>query len=223
MPTETRGSSRPLRSDARRNREALLAAARTVFAARGVDAPLEAVAQHAGFAIGTLYRHFPTRDALLDVIVDEKLRAWVEFGEQAVARDDAWEGLVAYLEGICALQAVDRAFNDVACGAVLAADGSAPQRRRVADLVDQMLARARQAGVLRADFTVTDLALLVLANAGVAESTRSLRPTLWRRHLALALDALRPAAAHPLTEPPATPTELQRALVDPATAGPRRR
>ncbi|MGN9845538.1 TetR/AcrR family transcriptional regulator [Nonomuraea sp. H19] len=106
--------ARPLRRDAQRNRDALVDAARQVLAERGVDAPLEAVAKRAGVAIGTLYRHFPERGDLIDAILDEKVTAWTELARQALAVDDAWEGLVRFLEETCELQAKDRAFTELA-------------------------------------------------------------------------------------------------------------
>src|SRR3712207_594077 len=87
---------RPARRDAQRNREALLAAARMVLAERGVGAPLEAVAQRAGVAIGTLYRHFPVRAALIDTILTEKRQTWIEIGSHALAVEDPWAGFVYY-------------------------------------------------------------------------------------------------------------------------------
>src|ERR1039458_4951739 len=75
---------RTLRSDGRRNREALLAAARETFAEHGLNASLQHVARAAGVAIGTLYRHFPTRDDLLVAVFEEKMRIGGEHGEQAL-------------------------------------------------------------------------------------------------------------------------------------------
>src|SRR5215467_14501247 len=96
--------TRSMRSDARRNRDALLGAARAVFAEHGLDAPLEQVARRAGVAIGTLYRHFPTRVDLVQEIFECKLQAWLDAAERAVAMDDAWAGFTLYVETMCELQ-----------------------------------------------------------------------------------------------------------------------
>ncbi|TDC97433.1 TetR/AcrR family transcriptional regulator [Nonomuraea deserti] len=72
-----------------------------MLAERGIDAPLEAVAKQAGVAIGTLCRHFPERGDLIDAILDEKTAGWAELARQALSADDAWEGLVRFLERTC--------------------------------------------------------------------------------------------------------------------------
>src|ERR1700712_345488 len=103
---------RPLRRDAREHREKLLAAAQREFAARGVDASLEKIARDAGVAIGTLYRHFPTRLDLLLAAFEPRLREFLDAAEEALGLDDPWEGLVCYLENLFSVQAGDRGFND---------------------------------------------------------------------------------------------------------------
>lgn len=112
-PTPTK-TARPLRRDAQRNRDALVDAARTIFASEGLDAPLEQIARQAGVAIGTLYRNFPTRMDLVEAIFVGKLRTWLESAEQALSMDDAWQAFAYYLEKLCELQAHDRGFNDLA-------------------------------------------------------------------------------------------------------------
>jgi len=189
------GQPRPLRRDAQRNRAALLDAARATFAERGLDAPLEAVAQRAGVAIGTLYRHFPARADLVDAIVIEKLGTWAEAGQQALETDDPWDGFVHLLRRMCELQSQDRAFNQVACrddGSDASPDTTA-LRRRIMEQMTSVVRRAQEAGALRRDFGLDDMALLVLANAGVAEGTAD--PARWRRHVELMMDALRATPA----------------------------
>ena len=105
--------SRPLRRDAQRNREALLVAAKEVFAARGLDAPLEDIARAAGVSIGTLYNRFPTRSELVDAALIETVEASVASAEQALAHPDAWQGLVEHLTAIGELQARHRGFTDI--------------------------------------------------------------------------------------------------------------
>src|ERR1700737_4909484 len=105
---------RPLRRDAQRNRELLVAAAREVFAQRGVDVALDEIARRAGVSIGTLYNRFPTRAALVEAVFVDRLEAVVALGEEALLMADPWEGFVHCLQGICELQAADRGYNDVA-------------------------------------------------------------------------------------------------------------
>ena len=89
-----------LRRDAQANRVALLAAAQARFAADGLDASLVQIAKDAGLAIGTLYRHFPTRLDLIQAVSAEKLQRWLQAAERADALDDAWQGFVAFIEAM---------------------------------------------------------------------------------------------------------------------------
>ncbi|ETK34197.1 TetR/AcrR family transcriptional regulator [Microbispora sp. ATCC PTA-5024] len=204
--------TRPLRRDAVRNREALLAAAREVLAERGADAPLEAVARRAGVAIGTLYRHFPARADLVDAILLEKLRTWAAIGREAAAAADPWEAFVHYLRRVCETQAGDRAFEDLACRRVLEGKEAGDVRAEVYRLTTGVIDRARAAGRLRTDFTLSDLSFVVWGASRVHEMTASVRPGLWRRHLELILDALRAENAHDLSEPPLGSEELAALL-----------
>ena len=103
---------RPLRRDARERRDRLIAAAQREFAARGVDASLEKIARDAGVAIGTLYRHFPTRLDLLMAAFEPRLQEFLDGATKALEIDDPWEGFVSYLENLFGVQAGDRGFND---------------------------------------------------------------------------------------------------------------
>jgi AcrR family transcriptional regulator len=103
---------RPLRRDARESRDKLTAAAQAEFAAHGVDASLEKIARDAGVSIGTLYRHFPTRLDLLMAALRPRLQEFVDGADKAVEMDDPWDGFVAYLDNLFAVQAGDRGFND---------------------------------------------------------------------------------------------------------------
>jgi AcrR family transcriptional regulator len=211
-----------MRKDALRNRESIVAAARTAFAAHGLDAPLESVARQAGVAIGTLYRHFPTRLDLVESVFTEKTAAWVEAAEQALALPDAWDGFAYYLERVCELQADDRGFNDVASMRLAAACGLESTKDRAYQLARQIVARAHQAGTLRSDVTAEDIAFLLWASTRINEATCSIAPRAWRRHLGLMLDAFRAENAHPLPEPPLRPqqvAEAMQALGDPCRAG----
>src|SRR4029450_10126524 len=107
MTTSDRPAPRPLRLDARRNREAIVQAARQVFCDHGLEAPLEQIARQAGVGIATLYRRFPNRAALLDAVLGDTVQAHVDVAEQAVAMDDPSEGVAFSLEQSCRLPAAD--------------------------------------------------------------------------------------------------------------------
>ena len=193
-------SDRPLRADAARNREKLLAAAVDVFAERGLDAPLEEIARRAGVSIGTLYNRFPNRDALLDAIFPERLGALNRLADAALADDDPWRGFVTFVEGVLDMQARDRGLGDALSrqGAVTPEVAAACARGFAH--VDRIVDRAHRAGRLRADFTVADLSVLVTAMSRFLRETSATAPDAWRRCLAFHLDGLRPEAAHPLPD-----------------------
>lgn len=178
---------KPLRADAARNRAKLLAAAAQVFGARGLDAPLEHIAKRAGVSIGTLYAHFPTREALFDAIFPERLAALDRVAEAALADSDPWQGFVTFLEGVFTLQAEDRGLNDAISRRVPLSGELDEVCTRGVGHADRIIARARQAGRLRADFTMADLAVLTSAVSQVIRTA----PEDWRRFLALYLDGVR--------------------------------
>jgi AcrR family transcriptional regulator len=101
------GSSgaRGLRADAERNRAAILAVARDVFAEQGLEAPLEMIAARAGVGIATLYRRFPTREKLVAAALVEKIALYAQAAEQALAVPDPWAGFAGFVQRICELQA----------------------------------------------------------------------------------------------------------------------
>src|SRR5712675_1407135 len=103
---------RPLRRDAQERRDKLLAAAQREFAAHGVDASLEQIARDAGVAIGTLYRHFPSRLDLLMAAFTPRLQEFLDGADRALQIDDPWDAFVEYLENLFRVQAGDRGFND---------------------------------------------------------------------------------------------------------------
>src|SRR5215217_9622277 len=105
-------STRPLRADAKRNRARILAAAAEVFAERGLDVSLDDIAAHAGVGIGTVYRRFPDKDALIDALFEEKIDRVVALADDALELADPWEGLTTFMRGMCRMQAEDRGFKD---------------------------------------------------------------------------------------------------------------
>ncbi|GEM29420.1 TetR family transcriptional regulator [Nocardia neocaledoniensis NBRC 108232] len=202
---------KPLRSDAKRNRDALVTAARELFEERGLDAPLKDIAARAGVAIGTLYNRFPTRDELIAAAVDDRVGAGTRIAEEALEIDDPWESFVHLVEGICALQANDRILGDLA---LRAPPSPALERARAHghELMRRIIARAQQAGALRADWTLEDIAFITWSHTSVLTATASVAPDLWRRNLALILDGLRAKAAHPLPVPALTEDQLMQVM-----------
>jgi len=213
-PSDPPRPARPLRRDARRNRDAIVAAALQVFCDHGLEAPLEEIARRAGVGIGTLYRRFPSRVELLDAVLADTVQAHVDAAEQALAMDDPWEGFAFYLEQTCRLQASDRGLNDIMSMRLPRATVVEAAKRRLYRLVQEIVVRAQQAGQLRADVTQEDLVFLHWANSRILQATRAAgAPDAWRRHLGLLLDGFRADRAHRLPEPPLSPRQVYRAML----------
>jgi AcrR family transcriptional regulator len=204
---------RPLRRDAREHRERLLAAAQREFAARGVDASLEKIARDAGVAIGTLYRHFPTRLDLLMAAFQPRLREFLDGATKALEMDDPWEGFAFYLENLFRVQAGDRGFNDFLSRRFT--DNAETERihDQMCREIGEVLARAQEAGEARPDITQADIVNLIWSNGRIIDATSATAPNAWRRYLYLMLDAYRAERAHPLPEPPMTDQQLYDAMV----------
>ena len=214
MTTTDRPGTRPLRRDAQRNRDAILTAARQLFCDHGLEAPLEQIARRAEVGIATLYRHFPSREALLDAVLADTVQAHVEVAEQALAMDDPWEGFAFYLEQTCRLQAADRGLNDIMGMRFPHATATEAAKARLFEVVAQVVDRAQQSGQLRADLTLEDLALVTWANSRILQAGRAAgAPDVWRRHLGLLLDGFRADRAHPLPQPPLSPRQVHRAML----------
>jgi AcrR family transcriptional regulator len=202
---------RPLRSDAERNRVAILAAARAVFAAQGLEAPLEEIALRAGVGIGTLYRRFPAREQLVAAALVDKIGEFALAAEQALADPDPWAGFAGYVERICELQAGDRGLADLLSMALPADEEVSRLRALANDRAVQLIERAKAAGKLRADFAGEDLLVLLIANSAVVHVTRADAPGTWRRFVALLLDAFRDSGGQPLPPAPSA-AQLTQAM-----------
>ena len=199
--------SRPLREDARRNRDRLLAAARELFAARGVEVAMADIARHAGVSNGTLYNRFPTREDLIEAVFIDRLETMVALAGRALADDDPWRGLAGYLTAVCELQAADRGFNEVAARGLPPSPAAQRLQEEGQAAIARLLDRAKEAGELRADLALEDLAFVIWGISRTVEMTAGFAPRLWRRHLALLLDGFRAEGAHPLPEPPLRPEQ----------------
>jgi AcrR family transcriptional regulator len=210
--SEIAGEQRGTRSHARRNHEALVAAAREVFAERGADASLEEIARRAGVGVGTLYRHFASREVLVEAVFERRIGMFVELAEAAVAEQDAWLAFVGFLERMLEIQARDRLLKDVllrAPGGSSSVDRARAELRRLFEL---MLERARDQGRLREDFAFADLIPLLWSFSTVIDATAEVAPEAWRRHLHWLLDGLRAEAATPQTQAPLSAEQLQAAI-----------
>ena len=201
-----------LRKDAQRNRDLLVAAARRAYATRGLDVPLEDIAKDAGVSIGTLYNRFPSRGALIDAALADKVASAIALAEEATTMADPWAAFAWFLEHTCEVQATDRGYNEL-CARTLA---DAPEIERLKarghELVATIVERAQRSGQLRADFADGDFAFILWSTTTIINATAATAPGAWRRHLAFLLDGLRAGAAHPLPRKALGPAEVAEAM-----------
>ncbi|MFK4544259.1 AcrR family transcriptional regulator [Streptomyces tendae] len=217
------------RRDARRNRELLLEAAHEVFTEQGLDAPLDVIARRAGVGNATLYRHFPTRAALVDAVFRDSLTGTMDAGERARKAPDAWAGLTAYLEAVFSTLAADRGSNDLMTTHLRGVESLEAVHEHNRTTVHALLSRLRDEGTVRADVTTEDVlfGLAALGRAvpaltaattppadGAAPPAATVTPPeAWRRPLALFLAGLRTApVAGALPVPALTAAELGEVL-----------
>jgi AcrR family transcriptional regulator len=200
MSTE---AARPLRRDAERNRQRILAAARAVFAERGLDVSMDDIARAAGVGVGTVYRRFPDKDQLIDALFEDEMAGMVEFVERCLAMDDPWEGFVTFLTELCGRQSSDRGLKELLLSAGRGHAEIERAREALVPLVTELVDRAKAAGALRADVEATDLPLIQVALGAVVDYAGEVDPEVWRRVLGVVLDGLRPAreATEPLPVP----------------------
>jgi AcrR family transcriptional regulator len=203
---------RPLRSDAERNRRLVLEAAAEAFAERGIDVGMAEIARRAGVGNATVFRRFPTKDALVLAIFEDRIAETLAAADEAAVIDDPWDALVHILERSAELQARDRGFFQATEQHLLKHPELLAHHRKIVDAVDPLVARAQGSGALRDDVTTLDVLGLTKAAVACVLPSPELRADGWRRPLALMLDGLRPGSATPLPLPPITYEEAERAL-----------
>jgi AcrR family transcriptional regulator len=209
----TPGSDGPgLRSDAQRNRERVIEAARDVFAEQGLEASTNEIARRAGVGVATLFRRFPTRDDLIAAAFAAKMTAYSVAIDEALADPDPWNGFCGYIERVCQMQADDRGFADVLTMTFPTAKAFEEERNQSAHKLTELLDRAKAAGRLRQDFAHQDVPLILMANAGVVTATRDAAPDAWRRLVGYLIQSFAAEAAQPLPDPP-TRRQMYRALM----------
>jgi AcrR family transcriptional regulator len=173
----------PLRADARRNREKILRAAREAFAASGLAVPLDVIASRAGVGPGTVYRHFPTKEALFQAVVAERVADLVTEARRRGDAADAGEAFFGFLARLGAEGAAKRDTSD-------AMTVPGPLRAALHDALAVLLSRAQAVGAVRPGITATDL--LILLKGLLAATGDGADPDVAGRLLAVLTDGLRP-------------------------------
>lgn len=216
MSSTTDKPERPLRADAERNRQRILDAATAEFAERGLSVTMDAVAARAGVGVGTVYRRFPEKSDLLQAVFDERLMEMVALADAALEREDAWAGLVEFIERGSEFQANSRALRQLVLGSPVGAEFAQRGRELLRPRVAELVRRARESGELRDDVDTIDVPLIQLMVATIMDLTSEVAPETWRRMLAIVIDGLRTSRDQPsaLPAPALEPAQFSRALVD---------
>jgi AcrR family transcriptional regulator len=198
-----------LRSDARDNRLRILMVARAAFAAEGLDVPIREIARRAGVGVATVYRHFPTKAALLAEAFAEQLTLCSTIVEEGLAAPDPWEGFCLVLEKLMEVHALDRGFARAFTSQLPDAAGFASDRDRTLRLLLDLVRRAKEAGALRSDFVLEDMSLALMANDGIRAESPATRVAASRRFAALMIQSFQ-ARPVPMPLPRAVRLPLSR-------------
>ncbi|MEN3611713.1 TetR/AcrR family transcriptional regulator [Plantactinospora sp. DSM 117369] len=190
------------RADMVRNRRLLLDAATAAFAEHGVEVPIGEIAQRAGLAKGTVFRHFASKEDLLAAIMLQMLDQLVRTAERLLGAADAAAALREFMTDGVEVLAADRAFCEVIGRPSLQHSEVRDAIDRLCDAAEALTARAREEGAVRGDITGTDIVLLLGGIHQTAAPLLPAQPQAWRRYLELALDGLRTTNARDLPHRP---------------------
>jgi AcrR family transcriptional regulator len=189
-----------LRADARRNREAVVAAARKLFADQGLDAQMPDGARVAKVGVGTVYRHFPAKDDLIAAMAAERFERLAEKAREDLEMEDAWEGISDFIRYSAQIQADDRGLCEVM--------GSRPEVMEAAalaaglpELCERLVERAQKAGELRRDLQWEDIPMIACGLGRITQATMGPATGRWPRLVEIILDGLRSPGSRKLPAP----------------------
>jgi AcrR family transcriptional regulator len=189
-----------LRADARRNREAVVVAAKKLFADQGLDAQMPDVAKAAKVGVGTVYRHFPTKEDLIAALAAERFERLAEKAREGLEAEDPWQGLCDFIRFSAQIQADDRGLCEVM--------GSRPEVMNESafavgldDLCDKLVKRAQRSGDLRKDLEWEDIPMIVCGVGRITQVEAGPGTGRWPRLVEVILDGLRAPARGKLPKP----------------------
>jgi AcrR family transcriptional regulator len=193
-------SSGTLRADARRNREAVIAAAKKLFADQGLDAQMPDVARAAKVGVGTVYRHFPAKDDLIAAMAAERFERLAEKAREDLEKEDAWEGISDFIRYSAQIQADDRGLCEVM--------GSRPEVMEAAaiaaglpELCERLVERAQKSGELRRDLQWEDIPMIACGLGRITQAAMGPATGRWPRLVEIILDGLRAPGSRKLPAP----------------------
>jgi AcrR family transcriptional regulator len=182
--------ARALRADARRNREAVLLAAKRLFADEGLDAQMPDVARRAHVGVGTVYRHFPTKDDLIAALVTERFERLAQKAREAVESEDPWTGLADFIRFAAQIQADDRGLCEV-MGSRQEMMNAAASAAGLPELADQLVKRAQRSNQLRRDLVWEDIPMIACGVGRIIHGEVGPGTGRWPRLVEIILDGLR--------------------------------
>ena len=194
------GIAHALRADARRNREAIIVAAKKLFADEGLDAQMPDVAKAAKVDVGTVYRHFPTKEDLIAALAADRFERLAEKAREGVATEDPWEGLCNFIRYSAEIQAEDRGLCEVM--------GSRPEVMSAAafavgldKLCDKLVKRAQRSGDLRKDLDWQDIPMIACSLGRITAAEAGPAVGRWPRLVKIVIDGLRAPGGSKLPKP----------------------
>ncbi|MDQ4048776.1 MAG: TetR/AcrR family transcriptional regulator, partial [Actinomycetota bacterium] len=194
MTTTQKAQAPALRADARRNRERILAAARKEFAEHGLDVHMEQIARGAGVGVGTVYRHFPAKENLVQALADERFARFAELAGAALDDADPWNAFCELMRESARVTAEDRALSE-AMDQLAGLCTTAAEKAGLFELVNELIERAKASGAIRADFTAADVPSLMRGLARATAPQDNGPPAMsWERYLEIMLAGLGPPA-----------------------------
>jgi AcrR family transcriptional regulator len=185
---------RPLRADARRNRERVITAAGVVFAEHGRDAQMDDVAKRAGVGVGTVYRHFPTKEALIEALAVDRFEKILAVAKEALLNPDPWASFEGAVWAGAELTASDRSFTEIVGEITGPMQLPEALERDMRETFGELMRRAQEAGELRADLVFDDIPMFMCGIGLGARKTHAC-PDAWKRHVAIVIDGLRASNA----------------------------
>lgn len=171
-------------------------AARELFATEGLGPSLNDVAHHAGVGVGTVYRRFPTKDALFEAIFIDGLDQLTQLAESALQQQDSWQGFAWFVEQMCEITATNRGLREIAFSKAYGGDRIDAVHRHLEPALAKLIVRAQSDGHLRPEVSPTDMPLIGLMTGTVSEFAGHVGADLWRRYVAILLDGMRHRADH---------------------------
>jgi AcrR family transcriptional regulator len=199
-PPTTTGSERVLRADARRNREAVIAAAKKLFADEGLEAQMPDIAKRAKVGVGTVYRHFPTKDHLIAALAEDRFERLAEKAREGLEAEDPWDGLCELIRYAANLQSDDRGLCEVMASRPEVMNESA-LAVGLDKLTNKLVGRAQRAGDLRRDLDWEDIPMIACGLGSVTHATVGPGTGRWPRLVEIIIDGLRAPGSSRLPKP----------------------